>query len=436
MQECTCRPVSGWLIAGFMLFVLSFPASLHAQETESDTLDAEEQSAEEGAPLVYIDCGRCDYDHIRREISFVNYVRDQDHADIHVFITNTSLSGGGREYELSFIGRSDFAGLDYTFTHGIDRNATWDEERESLNQALEIGLMPYIMQTSLSSRFSIEYEAAGEGGQILDDDDNDPWDYWVFNIYAGSLEIGLESNQSNFDSRWGVSANRVTEAWKFHLRPYFNFEQDVIEREDEESVTSTRHRHGFNSHAVKSVSPHWSVGFFGTYLTRNDRNLRHDASMNPGVEYSFWPYDVATRRSLTVVYQVGYSMVEYYEPTIFDETAEGLFNHRLEASMRIQQPWGDIQTGLTGSHYLHNFAHRRAEFYGRISIQLTGGLSLDLRGDFEMIQDQLSLPKGDASLEEILLEQRELATDFSLSGSIALSYTFGSQDANIVNTRF
>ena len=53
-----------------------------------------------------------------------------------------------------------------------------------------------------------------------------------------------------------------------------------------------------------------------------------------------------------------------------------------------------------------------------------------------MIQDQLSLPAGNASLEEILLQQRELETDFELSGSIALSYTFGSDFANIVNTRF
>jgi len=34
------------------------------------------------------------------------------------------------------------------------------------------------------------------------------------------------------------------------------------------------------------------------------------------------------------------------------------------------------------------------------------------------------------------LRQRELATDYSFSGSVAITYTFGSKFANLVNTRF
>lgn len=64
------------------------------------------------------------------------------------------------------------------------------------------------------------------------------------------------------------------------------------------------------------------------------------------------------------------------------------------------------------------------------------GLSLNFSASFEMIHDQLSLPAGDASLEDILLRQRELATEYNLNGSISLSYTFGSDFANVVNTRF
>jgi hypothetical protein len=36
----------------------------------------------------------------------------------------------------------------------------------------------------------------------------------------------------------------------------------------------------------------------------------------------------------------------------------------------------------------------------------------------------------------VLLQERELATDFSFSTAIALTYTFGSKYTNIVNTRF
>lgn len=420
-----------------LLFLLSCldVSSLYACEAQRDTADVGSEALHQEAPYVYIDCNRCDYNHIRREITFVNYVRDPEQADVHVFVTDEGTGGGGREYELSFIGRQAFEDVDYTLVHSIGRNATQDETRESLNRVLKMGFVPYVMQTPLASRLSVNYEGEGEGTSMQQAEE-DPWDYWVFEVYAGRLYMGLESNQSEFDSRWGFYADRVTEDWKIRMRPYFNFDYVEIQQEDGEAVTSHNHRHGVDSYAIMSISDHWSTGLFSTYLTRNDRNIRHRFQANPGVEYSFFPYDEATRKSITLVYRLGYTQVDYYEETIFEQTRETLLNHRLEASVSVHQPWGDINTGLSGSHYFHDFAHRRAEFYGSISFRVTEGLSLNFQADFEMIQDQLSLPIGDTSLEEVLLNQRELATDFSLSGSIAISYSFGSDFANVVNTRF
>jgi hypothetical protein len=424
---------SGYLLL-LMVPLLTGSSVLFAQEAVPDTSEVSSEAQMEEVPRVYIDCGRCDYDHIRREITFVNYVRDQALADIHVFITDEGTGGGGREYEFSFIGRREFSGLDYTLTHHVDRNASWDETRTDINRVLRMGLGTYMMQTSLSSNFSLEYDEIE--GQSARRAVNDPWNYWVFNIYAGSLQLGLESSRSEFDSRWGFSANRVTEEWKLFFRPYFNFEQQVIDQEDDEAVRSRRHRHGVYSRAVKSLNEHWSVGAYGNYLTRNDRNLKHRLRFQPGVEYSLFPYEEATRKAITFTYRMGYAWVDYYEETIFRKKDDLLLNHELEASVHVRQPWGDIQTGLVGSHYFHDVSKRRAEFFTRFSVRLTDGLELDFQTDLELIRDQLSLPRGDTSLEDILLRQRELATDFSLSTSIGLSYTFGSDFANVVNTRF
>lgn len=436
--SCSLETISAQLILACSLLVLSLfcVPVLYGQDTESDTTDVDTDTIHsEEAPFVYIDCNRCDYNHIRREINFVNYVREPQQADVHVFITDEGTGGGGREYELSFIGRRAFRDIDHTLVHNVDRNATWDETREGLNRVLKMGFVPYVMQTPLASRLSIDYEE-GEGGAVAQRAVDDPWDYWVFEIYAGRVSMELESNQSEFDSRWGFFADRVTEDWKIRLRPYFNFSYDAIEQEDDESVTSRRHRHGFDSYAIMSLNGHWSTGLFGTYLTRNDRNIRHRFQFNPGVEYSLFPYEEATRKAITFTYRLGYTQVDYYEETIFEQTEEALLNHRLSASVSVRQPWGDVHAGLSGSHYFHDFTHRRAEFYGQVSFRVAEGLSLNFQADFEMIQDQLSLPIGETSLEDVLLQQRELATNFELSGSIAISYTFGSDFANVVNTRF
>lgn len=418
----------------FFILIFASNTTLYAWDVPRDTSGTPEGTPS-SAPLVYIDCDRCDYNYIRSEINFVNYVRDPEQADVHVFITDEETGGGGREYELSFIGQRQYADVDHTLTQHIGRDATWAETRRSLNQVLKMGLVPYAMRTPVASGLSIDYEE--DNGEITPQQSiRDPWDYWVFEVYAGRVSMGLESNQTEFDSRWGFFADRVTEDWKIHLRPYFNFSYDAIEQGDGGSVTSRRHRHGFNSHAIKSLSDHWSAGLFGNYLTRNDRNINHRFRLNPGIEYSLFPYDESTRKAITFVYRMGYTRADYYDQTIFGQTEETLINQELEAAVSTRQPWGDIYTGLSGSHYFHDFSARRIEFFSRVSVRIAGGLSLFVRTDLEMIQDQLSLPAGEATLEDVLLQQRELATDFSLSGSVAISYTFGSEFANVVNTRF
>ena len=417
----------------FLLSLLPFAAPLSAQDVPPDTVQAARPAT--GALRVYLDCDNCDFDHIRREIAYVSYVREPVQADVHLFITEEATGSDGRQYQLSFIGRGAFESVEYTFEQTVDRNATEDEAREALNAAIRLGLVPYVVQTGPLSNFSLGYTGAdqGAGGPQPADD---PWKHWVFTAYVGDIELDRESNRTVFDSRWGFFADHVSEDWKLRLRPYFNYDFVQIKREGRDEITSNIYRHGFESYAIRSLGPHWSAGVFGEYITFNAENLRHRYDVIPGVEYSVLPYSQATRRAITFVYQLGLAYVDYFEETIFNQTEEWLFSQELSASVAIRQPWGEIYGGLEGSHYFHDFTKRRAEFFGVVSVRLLEGLSLNVQGEFEMIQDQLALPLGDASLEEILLQQRELATDFELSGSISLSYTFGSRFANIVNTRF
>ncbi len=239
-----------------------------------------------------------------------------------------------------------------------------------------------------------------------------------------------------FDSRWGFYADHRSEDWKARIRPYFNYDLVRIQRDNRPDIRSSITRHGLDSYVIRSLGPHWSAGLFVDYVTRNDRNLKHWVSIVPGVEYSLFPYQVATRQAITFVYRIGLQYADYFETTIFGEIQEWLPRHELDATVAIRRPWGDIFSGLEGSQYLHDLSKQRAEFFASLSVRLFEGFSLEFQGSFEMIRDQLSLPGGELLLEEILLQQRELATDYYASISIAFSYTFGSKFANVVNTRF
>ena len=156
----------------------------------------------------------------------------------------------------------------------------------------------------------------------------------------------------------------------------------------------------------------------------------------PALEYNFFPYSQSTRRQLRCLYRVGFHSVNYIEQTIFNKTKENLFNESLTLSLEIREPWGSASTSLEGSHYFHDFSKNRLELRGFLSFQLFRGFSINLSGRYDRVRDQLSLPIEGASLDEILLQRKELATNYEYSIDIGFSYTFGSVYSNVVNPRF
>src|SRR5512140_1890392 len=58
------------------------------------------------APNVFLDCDRrtCDFEYIKTEITFVNYVLDRQTADVHIIVTRQQTGSGGNEYTLAFMG--------------------------------------------------------------------------------------------------------------------------------------------------------------------------------------------------------------------------------------------------------------------------------------------------------------------------------------------
>jgi hypothetical protein len=55
---------------------------------------------------------------------------------------------------------------------------------------------------------------------------------------------------------------------------------------------------------------------------------------------------------------------------------------------------------------------------------------------YSKIRDQISLPRQGATPEEILLQLRQLQTNYSYSVGMGFSYSFGSVFTSIVNPRF
>ncbi len=108
----------------------------------------------------------------------------------------------------------------------------------------------------------------------------------------------------------------------------------------------------------------------------------------------------------------------------------------LTAAINQVQPWGSLSLSLTGSQYLHDTSLYQVGMNGIAQIRLFRGFSVQVFGFYTWVRDQLFLPAGAASTEEILLRQRQLETSFNYSTRIGFSYQFGSIFNNVVNPRF
>ncbi|WP_159102752.1 hypothetical protein [Marinilabilia salmonicolor] len=53
-----------------------------------------------------------------------------------------------------------------------------------------------------------------------------------------------------------------------------------------------------------------------------------------------------------------------------------------------------------------------------------------------MTNDLLTIPAGEATLEELLLQERAQSTSYQIYTNVGISYRFGSEFSNVVNTRF
>ncbi len=405
-------------------FILILTSLLYPKDRQSNV-----DELKKDAPKIFLDCRRCDRDYIRTEIPFVNFVRDRKEADIHLLVTTQRTGAGGDEYTMAFLGQKDFKGTQDTLKYVSTRADTRDDVRRGMVRVMKLGLVPFLSKTPIAELMNVLFE-----GEVKPTAVEDKWNFWVFHMgFSGS--VSGEKQRNAVSLRGNFSANRVTPESKFRMSVSGNFSESNFTYEDQ-TISSYSDRKNFYSMHVWSLSEHWSVGawFSASSATYNNINLL--LSPSPAIEYNLFPYSQSTRRQLRFVYRLDFDYIWYKEETIYDKIQEGLWGESLSVTFEVNEPWGNASSTVEGSHYFHDFNLNRLELFGHLSLRLIKGLSLRVGGGFSAIHDQLSLRKGERSLDEILLRRSELATDFDYYASVGFSYTFGSVYSNVVNPRF
>jgi hypothetical protein len=383
---------------------------------------------------LFIDCGGCDYDFLRDEITFVNHVRDRHAAQVVALITTQETGGGGTEFTVELVGQSEFKGTDDSLRYVTRAADSEDRVRHGLADALKRGLVRYANHTPFAEQIEVTY-ATPAGAEDPSLPRRDPWDYWAFGTTLNGSVNG-EKSFTYISLNAAFSANRTTEAWKIIASVQGRYSENRVALSDGSTITTVSRDYGADLLLVKSLGSNWAAGVTATLTSSTFLNQRLTGRVAPAVEFNLFPYTEATRREFTIQYSVGATAFDYAEETIFGKTSETLLDQRLLASLAVTRPWGSASMALEGAFYLHDSSKRRGIALGNLDLNLFGGFSLSILGSAEFVRDQIYLSREDASDEDILLRQRQLATSFRYSTSIGFRYTFGSPFANIVNARF
>ncbi len=411
-------------MAVLLIFFCLFVPRAFAQTEQAD-MDANKKDA----PRVFIDCEIWDPVFIQEAIKFITCVEDLKEAQVWLIITSKETETGMMDYTVSFRGQNEFAGDDDELKYQAEKDKEEEAVKTEILNRIKMGLMRYVGKMPVSSRISV-----GLMDEVKPTDVEDKWNFWVFSLSASTFLSGDKNYKSGmYDGSF--SATRVTPELKIRMSMSGMYSKDRFTYGDE-IYKSTYESYDFNGLIVKSISEHWSVGAFFSVFSSKYANVELSINPAPAIEYNLFPYSESTKRELRFLYRIGYNSVRYREETIYGKSYENLFQESLSVIFELKRKWGTLSMSLEGSHYFHDFSKNRLRLSGDLSLRLVKGLNFDIYGYYRRIRDQLSLPRQDASLEELLLRIRELETKYYYYVSVGLSYTFGSTRSRVVNPRF
>ena len=425
-------------VAILLAVLLCLPAGAGAATRSTKRGDRQVRSATERVRL-FLDCVRtwCDFDYLRTEIAFVDWVRVREDADVHVLVTSQRTGSGGLEFTLHYIGLDRFDGVELELKTDAPQTATSDEVRSLFGRMLALGLVRYVATTPAGQHLKVVDEAPRQAllaAAVAIT--HDPWNYWIFRTRLAGQFDGESSVQSSAVTG-NLQANRVTEAWKFNFSADGRYGASRFEFDDgTEPYTSIQRNWAIRGLGVKSLTERWSGGLRTSATGSTYLNQRLVARVAPALEYNIYPYSESTRRRLTVQYAAGIRYAEYYEPTVYDKLEETLWDHSVVTELDLKQPWGTLNSGVDFTQYFYDLSKFRVGFNNDFDIRLFRGLSANLNSNVQLIRNQIYLPAGEATSEEILVRQRQLATSYGYYLSLGVSYTFGSIYNNVVNRRF
>ena len=159
-------------------FAITFFSAFSQEKTnQTDTLRKD-------ALNVFMDAS----DFFKKEIPFINYVRDIKVADVYIITTEESTGSGGYVSTFFIVGQGKYKGMADTLKCSFSPDETDDNRRAQQVKTLKLGLMRYVAKTPLAQFMNINFSQP-----LSETVSSDKWNSWVYSASMYASFYGQKS---------------------------------------------------------------------------------------------------------------------------------------------------------------------------------------------------------------------------------------------------
>ena len=215
-----------------VLFALAPLASAQPASTAPPAVAAADSAQGPPRLRLHVTCtdADLDYDFLKRELSWVDWVRDRADADVRVLLTLRGTGSGGDEgtfYVTRPHGGGPAADTLRVFASATDSE---DAKRQLIARTLRALLARDLAERPEGPRLNVQLADPPSSAPPAAAT-RDPWDHWVYKLGMNGYGDGEQSYRSAY-LRSSLTASRVTERHKMGASLSQNYNDSHYEFED------------------------------------------------------------------------------------------------------------------------------------------------------------------------------------------------------------
>ncbi|OFX87185.1 MAG: hypothetical protein A2W99_07565 [Bacteroidetes bacterium GWF2_33_16] len=387
---------------------------------------------------VFIECTKtwlCDFDFLRSELNMVDFVRDRFIADVHVQVNTQFSSSGNEQNTIVFKGQNNYLNQDDTLSYFNESTLSDDDKRKKMVKCVAMGLIKYILHTEVAENIVITYNKPADTDTLNDKTQKDPWNYWIMSLGANGFFDG-DANYKSQSIYGYINADRETEKTKTNIGISYNYRKNEFVISDEETVVTENPKLYFYVNLINKLTEHWGYGIFTSYVNSEYSNYDINLRVLPKVEYDMFKYQDFNNQRVVINYGIGIQYNDYHDTTIFYKTKETQLLHDAAIISSFNKPWGNINVGAFYNSYLHDFSKYSLSFSGSVNWNIFKGFKFAIGGSYNITHNLIQLSKQGATRDEVLLQQKQLNSQYNYFFGVGISYQFGSKFSNYINPAF